>query len=405
MIPDAPDNTNEPRPPTEGRGLEKIAQKGRVEFRMVKDDQAVSPEIRQRTIDDLKAWRGDNPSGGKMLPWARIAEQIGVPTTTLSEVVAGKYKGDADPTIRKIDIFLADDRARRGRFDFRTNAMLSFTETVFGVIQSGIRMNTMPVIVASSGVGKSQHARAFALHRGAGVYVIRIDEANCNASGVTKLICTAIENLRQHFQKTHSDRLAAIKEYLRTHGSTVLIIDECQKLSGSGLEMLRDIHDISDLTTHRNVPIVFFGDQNFLKLIFAGRSGSRSPISPQCIRRMRPVLNIDTSRFTQQPDGGIYSVQDIVNIVRNNRVKLLTPKATRWLRDLANVIPYGALGNAMGVLQQAVDLVVTPGGELPEDTQIDVDTLQEALEMTFGNEVAVEIDQMADGALLRRATA
>lgn len=321
------DNLN-PSPPTDGSGFDKLGQKGRVEFRITTEGQPITEETRLRVIEDLEAYRNDNPSGSGPLAWGKLADMIGISASCLSDIRTGKYRGNNDEVLLKIDQFLADDRARAGRFDFRTTAKLSFTDAIFGVVRSGIRMNTMPVIVASSGVGKSQHARAFAADRN-GVIIIRADEGNCDARGITKLLCNAIDGLRPQINKPHNVRLLAIKDWLRRHGTAVIIVDEAQKLVRSGLEMLRDIHDISDPNTRRNVPIVFFGDQDFLKLIFSGRAGNRSPLSPQCIRRMRPVLNIDTAPDCQQPGGGIYTVEDIVNIVRNNRVKLLTPHPSR----------------------------------------------------------------------------
>lgn len=90
----------------------------------------------------------------------------------------------------------------------------------------------------------------------------------------------------------------------------------------------------------------------------------------------------------------------MVRIVRNNRVKLLTTRAARWLRDLANVSGWGRLGMAMGVLQLAIDINVSPGAELAEP--IDVEHLRDALEQTFGKEIALVIDDAAEGALLEK---
>jgi len=391
-------NTSGHQPPTEGQGLEKLVQQGRVEFRMVTDDQVLTDEIRRQIIEDVGAYRDDNGASNQPLAWGRLAELIGVAQGTLVDVVRGKYKGDTDAVLRKIDQFLADDRARADRFDFRTHARIGITEAIFGTIRSGIRLNTMPVIIGESGDGKSVHARAFASDRG-GVILIRADEAHHNAHGVTRLLCNAIDGLRPMYNKTHARRLMEIKNWLRKHGTAVIVVDEAQKLSRDGLEMLRDVHDISDPAGRRNVPIVFFGDHEFKKLIFRGRAGERSPVSPQTARRMRPVLDLEVDcRIDDR--GSIYSVEDIVKIVRNGRVKLLTQGAARWLRDLANTTGWGRLGMAMGVLQLAIDMLIPPGGELRNP--IDVDDLRLGLEQTFGKTICVEIDEAPGGELLAR---
>jgi DNA transposition AAA+ family ATPase len=234
MNADPRDDANKPTPPTEGRGIEKLGQKGRLEYRMVKDGQDATPDVIAQTIDDLKAWREDNHHDGRPPAWSRIADNIGIPSTTLSEVIAGKYKGNIQPAIVKIDQFLADARARRGRFEFRTTARIGITEAIFGALRTGIRLNTMPVIIGSPGTGKSAHMRAFMTDR-PGVIMIRIDEATCHSRGVTKLLCQAIPELRNNTFRTAGKRMDAIKEWLRKHGSTVIIVDEAQKLDRSGL--------------------------------------------------------------------------------------------------------------------------------------------------------------------------
>jgi hypothetical protein len=386
-------------PPTDGHGLERIAQHGRVEFRMVKDDQVLTDDVRRQVIEDVNAYRDDHGASNQPLAWGRLSELIGIAQGTLVDVVRNKYKGDTDAVLRKIDQFLADDRARAGRFDFRTHARIGLTEAIFGAIRSAVRMNSMAVIIGESGDGKSVHARAFQLDRG-GVVLIRPDQAHVTDRGVTRLLCNAIDGLRPQYNTSHARRVMAIKDWLRKHGTAVIVVDEAQKLSREGLEMLRDIHDISDPTGRRNVPIVFFGDHDFKKLIFRGRAGARSPISPQTARRMRPVLDLEFDCVVDDR-GGIYSAEDIVKIVRNNRVKLLTSQAVRWLRNLANTAGWGRLGMAMGVLQQAIDTAVSPGAELAD--AIDVPALREALDMTFGRSIALEIDEAAGGELLGKA--
>jgi len=389
------------QPPTDGHGFEALRQQGRVDYRMVKEDQEITPELRRQIVDDLKAYRDDNPlSGRKPLSWQRLAEMIGLPPSTLHDIRYDKYKGNRDAVLRKIDQFLADEREKRGRFEFRSHAQIGMTGKIFGTIRTGIRRNWMPVIIGSPGVGKTAHARAFAADRG-GVVVIRPDEAHRDDRGVTILLCTAIDPLRQQINQPHRKRLLEIKAWLRKHGSTVIVVDEAQKLNKAGLEMLRDIHDISDVSGRRGIPIVLFGDHRFKKLIEASRADERTVIEPQLARRLKPVLDLD-AECALDDDGGLYTVDDIVKIVQNERVRILTPRATRWLRDLANVVGYGRLGFALDVLKLAIDISLPPGGAPKLAKPIDVDVLQEALEMTFGKSVAIVIDEQAGGELLTK---
>ena len=181
-------------------GFERLGQDARVEYRMVREDQPITPELQRALIGELQDWRRDNTTDGKPTPWKKIAELVGIPHSTLTEVVSGKYKGNVENQLRKIDPFLAEDRERAGRFDVRQHAEIGLTRKIFGVIRAGMRNNSMPVIIGEPGSGKSVHARAFANDRG-GVVLIRPDETFCNARGVSHLLCQAIEGLRNMLYK------------------------------------------------------------------------------------------------------------------------------------------------------------------------------------------------------------
>lgn len=391
---------HELQPPTDGQGFEILGRHDRVEFRMLTDEQKCTPDVERQLIGELQDWRRDHPAAkdpGKPYPLNKLSDQIGVSPSVLTEWINGKYKGDSDAVARKVDQFLADERQRAGRFDFRQHAKIALTHKIFGAIKAGIINNTMPVIIGPPGCGKTAHARAFQSERG-GVLYVRIEEERCTDRGITALLCDTIQELRPMKARQHRQRLDSIKTWLRKRRNTVLLVDECQKLDASGLEMLRTLHDITDPDGAHCMPIVFFGDEHFYKLLVRAKAGDRSPIAPQMIRRMVPVFDVAKDGGVE-PDGGgdLYTVQDIVAIVRNDRVKLLDRKALRWLTDLANVAGFGQLGFAIKVLQIACDLMEKRG-----EKQVDVEHLQMALGMTAGRSVAVEIDQAAGGELLAK---
>ncbi|MFH1749110.1 MAG: ATP-binding protein [Planctomycetota bacterium] len=389
---------NPPHEPTDGPrdGFEVLGRKARVDYRMLKDGQDPTPEVQQQLRSELDDWCKDHSSPKdphKPYPLSQTAARVGVSPSVLTEWLRNKYKGDSSAVARKIDTFFAEERERAGRYDFRQTAKIELTARIWGTIRAGIRGRTMPVIIGPPGSGKTAHALAFAKERG-GVVVLRIEDAPADRRTVTELLCDETQELRPMKAKPHRRRLDSIKQWLRKRRNTVLIVDEAQKLSASGLELLRDLHDGSDPTGRHCLPIVFFGDENFYKLLNKAKSGASSPIAPQMIRRMIPVFDI-VKDGAFDSDGTLYSVDDIVKIVRNDRVKLLTAKACGWLALLANTEGYGLLGFAIAVLRQAADLAGS-------DEKIDVEHLGEALLMTAGRSLATEVDQAAGGELLRR---
>jgi hypothetical protein len=113
----------------EPHALEALAQQGRVDYRMLTEECELTAEVEHQIIEDLKAYRTDNPRNGQPLAWGRLAalmsgsrkeDQVSGPA--LLEVVRGRYKGNKKCILLIADRFLAEDRERAGRFNFRTHA-------------------------------------------------------------------------------------------------------------------------------------------------------------------------------------------------------------------------------------------------------------------------------------------
>jgi len=390
-------------PPLDAGVEDRLSRVGKVSFRMVTDDQPISPDIRIQLIDELEAWRRDHPKAdGRPHALKDTAERIGMRPSTLTEVVKGSYKGDTDAFLRQIDTFLAEERQRVGPHDFRQFTRVELTAHIFGALDEGIRLGTMPCVIAPPGSGKSVHARAYAQDRGS-TYVIRVEDEPADKHAVSRLLCDAlhdhrgIRELSPVKDRPHPQRLESVKAWLRKRRNTVRGVDEAQKLSRSGLELLRDLHDTCG-AGERGMPIAFFGDERFQMLIGDARSGRTRGMTEQFSSRIYPIVRVDTQCTT---DGGdqIYTVDDIVAITRNSRFKLLTRQAIRWLTCLANLHRYGHLRRAMTVLRSACRLYADV---LTANQPLDIEHLQEALTITAGRSLATEIDQAAGGELLQQ---
>ena len=92
---------------------------------------------------------------------------------------------------------------------------------------------------------------------------------------------------------------------------------------------------------------------------------------------------------------GVLVVEDAGRILRNDRVRVITPDGVRWLARLANVRGWGSLGFAIAVARMGFDIA----SKMP----LDVDDLRSALRMTIGPQAVEEIDEAAGGELLRKA--
>lgn len=385
-----------PPTPKDGSGFQILADAARAEHRMVKDDQPITPELRAKLVTDLNDYRAANGRNGRPLPWSHIANLIGVSPGVLSPWLAGSYPGDYARVCRLVDQFLAEE-AERHRGKLRTRpTIITWVKKAFATISAGIRNRTIPVIIGAPGSGKSTLAEAFALQR-EGVTIVRMKDSPTDKRRLTELLCAAIPDaaVRAARDGTHRARFNAIQDFLRAHRNTVLIVDECQKLNCSALELIRDLHD-GDGGEDRTV-IVLMGDADFYRHLSATKAGRRSPIAPQMIRRMIPVFDVQQDGGLDADGGGdIYTADDVLRVIQNERLRLVTPAGAKWLTRLANVPGYGLIGFALNVLQTALDLARRKAEE-----RADVGHLQAAIGMTAGRAVAAEIDAATDGELLR----
>jgi hypothetical protein len=378
------DRTQDPQ----GGGFESMAgNMGRREYRMRTDSQpytdAQAGDL-ERSADDFRI--------AHKLSWAALAGRLGVPASSLSEVrsaiKAGKpCKIDRNAVLRAIDEFLANEAARTGKLE-TSFARTGAVERVFGVSAAALRYCSMGVVIAPPGCGKTTIARAIAADRD-GAVLVRVIEGRGTARGMSYLIAEA---MGMATDITHPQRMAGIMSRLRVTRNCFIIIDECQKMDGSALECLRDLHDTSDPEGRRNTPMLLFGDSTFLRLILRARNGESSVVKPQLSRRLYPLLNFETDGSA---DGGktLFTPEDIRRVLNNSRLKLVSEPGIQWLASLSNVPGYGALGLAVAVCRMALDIA--------KSTPIAPEELQRALKMLLGPRAVADVDRLAGGELSR----
>lgn len=373
-----------------------LAQNARRDYRMSKDAH-YNEEQRAAIVDDLKDYRESHPGrNGKVRSWENLAHDIGIHPSVLAELKDAKYDGDIDKQLALIDSFLASELERTNRLDAREFCNIGLARKMRGAINTGIRNNSCPVIIGPPGCGKSMYARTLPATL-ANCLFIRMLETKGDARGVTQLLYNQLparfQNNGRH-GATHTERLDAVQAFLGTHRSSVVVVDECQKLRRSGLELLRDLHDLSDLDARRNIPVVFFGDATFYRHLTKAREGREDIVAPQFVRRLHPVFDVE--RDGSFDDGGnVYSVEDLVRVLRNDRMKLVDDSGVRWLTMLANVRGHGMLGFAVAVAKNAYDVAGR--------TQIRVEHLRAALELMVGGSTMQVMDASCSGKLLAKA--
>lgn len=357
--------------------------------RITDDSGAVAETVQDDLRTDLMDWRAAHPrQDGRPAAISDVATRIGVSSGTLSDWIARKYAGDGGGVARKIDLFLGEEAERAARPNVRQFAPTRIAKEMLGVINIAVRGNRMVAIIAEPGTGKTEVALAFQRERGSCIYV-RADDAFGDARGISALLCADVPELKEAAGLPHRKRVLALRSFVQRRRNYVLIVDEVQNLTRDGLELIRALHDLSDLQNHRCLPVVLLGDKGFFRLLLKARNGERCVVSPQLVRRIAPVY--DATRDGVDSDGDLYSVEDIRAILRNSRLKLVTPAGERWLTRLSNVEGWGRLGLAMRVCELALDV--------RRKRPLDVADLHMAHKMLLGPDLSTECAEQAGGEL------
>ena len=385
----------------DGDARSRLQKAGRIEYRMLTDGQEITPEQRQAVLAEFADWWGTQTIGDKRIPLRQVAQRVGIKQSTLSELLRGTYRGNADTHLRLLDTHLAEERSRLGLRDLGAFARIGLTSEVFGAVQLTITLRSLGAIIAEPGTCKTSHAVAFCQQRPQ-TYLVRVESEPADRMRVSELLCRTLHDhrgsreLQQYDDQPHSRRMRAIRDFLDARQNAVIIVDEAQKLSANGMELLRDLHDPSG-ARQLATPMVFFGDERFKRLIGETRDGKRTKMTSQFASRLYPVL--DVREQITAAGGDLYTLEDVIAITRNQRLKTLSPAAARWLTVLANVAGYGRMRTASyvfkGALQLYADLVA-------KRHPLGVEHLQEAFVYVMTRRLAEEIDATTGGELLRK---
>jgi len=338
--------------------MDEFGKDARLETRMLADRTPATEKQRELLIEDLVAYRERTRDGKRPIAWAKLAKRIGISETTLSEMVAGKYKGDVDAQLRRIDTFLAREASESKRPDIRGFQRLNITQHIVAVYNQCVVHRSIGVITAEPGTGKTLHAQ-WLRDNNDGVILITCDDKDVDANFVVDEVHKALR--LSTYAPTVRLKKREVVEYLQNHQNVVILVDEAQKLTIDAMEILRAFHDKSDPEGKRCVPILLFGDDKFYQVVLKSRGQARTPLSPQITRRMFPVVALETIACDRDKDGRpvhgtTYTLDDITKIVRAQRLKVFRPEAMRYAVKLANYDGHGRLGLATKAMEVAMQL-------------------------------------------------
>ena len=185
----------------------------------------------------------------KGLSQAQAARLLGVSSSTLSQVLSGKYAGDVARVAEKM--LRALDRAER-----RANApkrpdfvMTSVAEEVLATLRTAHDEGVMAVVMGPSGVGKTA---AVDCYRRAEPETILITMRPMGRRGYVgggrplMIRLAKAVGLEFAYNASSMDNIEAVGETLKGSGRLV-IIDEIDYATEEALQVIRMIHDIAQV--------------------------------------------------------------------------------------------------------------------------------------------------------------
>ena len=180
------------------------------------------------------------------LSYAEVASNCGMSATTLSQILAGTYQGDTQKYINAMRNWL------KPLIDPTTLDIVQ-TETFSALVNyydDARATHSIYCIMGKSGFGKTVSARYFSRTRLRAHWVS--GRVNMGAKNLLDEI-TRTAKIKATLRSTVYDLQNAIIEHMKTR-STLIIVDEADKLNIKALDALREIYDAV------NIGLVLIGE-------------------------------------------------------------------------------------------------------------------------------------------------
>lgn len=187
--------------------------------------------------DILKAFMAE-----KGMQQKQVAQIFGVSIATVSQYLAGKYKGDTVDLDNKVDELIERYKAKTIEAKYNSAFVLTLSaKRGLEVIKYAHVESEINVIYGAAGLGKTQMLKEYARKNSSAV-LIEVDPS-CTPKVLLKKIAEAIGATSRGINNELLDNIVT-----KLKGSErVLLIDEAELLSTRSLEFIRRIHDLAEI--------------------------------------------------------------------------------------------------------------------------------------------------------------
>jgi len=369
------------------RAFDTISQASRVgrTARMMDERESLKKNQREDIAERFKRFIEDND-----ITQNQAAREIGISSTTISEVVRMRYTGKtADAHLIRIHNWMELTARRDSIVRSRTFVETSVAQEILLVAQTVAETCKMGVVFGPAQIGKSFTLAAIEGDQRFGdPVVIRVDESLRRPLPLCRTLCTRFElsanGTFDTLMRRIVRRLAGTKR--------MLIFDEAERLVYQSLETVRDLHD------ETGCPMLFAGKPAIYERLGFRQLGDFNEVTDQLASRI--VMKRDlTERTRGDKPAPLFSIADIQKLITQSSLTLrVSQGAQEWLRDRASTLGMGGLGKALVSLYLAFKVAFANG-----DSAITVGHLEQVDELVIGNEDAGRVaEAVAESAGMRR---
>jgi len=332
------------------------------------DTQTLTPEDRERIVTKFR--NGQLHFGYKLKEAARSVFPRLSPKTAkskLSTVLAGKYSDGergqetADKALRDLDRWMAIRESQSNAPKLPEFVWIGVAKRMRGVAKAAVDLQTMALVLAHSGFGKSQALKAIAELYPGTIHVEISDQSDTPAAFLREVATVLHLEPRQ---LRHVNR-RNIVERLKDGGRLLMIVDEVNLADVRLLTTIRQLHDAT------GIAVLLVGQPDFYNTLYKARQDAG--IGAQIWSRIQIKCNVHDGRTDGNGNPEVHSIEDMRKLFAKSAVRL-HPAAVGWLQAVANDVGMGALRAATKLAHTAAYYARAAGKDL-----ITVEILEQVL--------------------------
>ncbi len=270
-----------------------------------------------------------------------VAKAVGKSTSTISQFLAAKYRGDQASLGFAVHNWMHQDLKRRRAPSFDGFVLTKVAKRIYVAINFATETSRIAIIHGPAGIGKTMTVNAYRA-RNTNCLFVRVTAGSQNASGLLQKLGYQLSITTPHWIRTLMSLICGKLD----ETNRLIIVDEAHRLAYDALEALRDIHD------QTGCPIALIGTAKIAHKIDDGLRDAKQWITDQFSSRI--CIRCNLMRDVESDGGGklLFSVAEINKIFDAQRLRL-RPEASRWLAKLASTSGFGGLRIVRGILTMA----------------------------------------------------